>query len=659
MKFKYLIASLIAFVPLSLVSCDNSSTPTESEETTTKIVLSATDVNLVVGETYHLSITLTDADMSLETIYTSLNTGVVSVDNNGIVTALSAGTATVEVSKGTATASCQFNVSYDTLVPVISVAGITNNSLELDLSSYFIFDIDVVFAGVKYDIENPTIALETGSEAEVTVEGFKVTPTKKGQGVLKIGGTFRDLTLNPYYIHLNVKDAIVFTLKNEGDTREYNTIELYSLSEFQGKEYETSFKPIAKVYVNGEDVSNEIELTFEGTEGVINYDITNNVITPIAVGNAKLTISYKEYSKIYPIHVNYLYGGDINNNEPYVIDASIGELPSEEIFKDFPGDQTIIKATSEDGEIEYEVDNGKVLGLPSKNFEKQRVVVYNKKVAYVVTFQAYAKIIRTAEDLSCLIIKKESAEAVTQYTNDGYYILANDIDCTGVKYDAHTRVLGLGANLSNKNCGFVGTFDGQGHTITNFEVPKGGMFLILGNNAVVRNVGFKNAILNTTTDNDKFTLATYIYGASISNVYIDCSSVFATVNNALIAGFVASGCNISNCFFSYTGEIKSSLVHSYGSFMHLYESGGYSNGLFTNTYLVSSTPMTVTKKNICDAFNADQFNGMPAGLEYVYVAGIQRYLTNQDMVDANNDYSSFDSKYWDYETEAGKLIWKF
>ena len=652
MKLKYLIASLLAFIPLSLVSCGGSSTPSESEQVN-KIVLTATEVDLVIGESYLLGIAFTDVDPSELTSYTSSNTDIVSVSESGLVVATGPGSATVSVNKGDAEAECNFNVSYGTQVPVIHVDGILNNSLQLDLESSFQLSISVSFSGQSYEISNPEISIEEGGTGAATITNNIVTPTKTGSFILKITGAFRDFILHPYYIDVNVKDAVTFYLRDGSEGFEYNEVNLYSLSEFGGKEYKDSFSPNPAISINGEVFTTGIAIDLIDLDSVVNYNQTTNTITPIKAGVASLRLTYGEYQKSYIVRVNHVFGGNIGN-EPYVIDASTGILPSEEIFKDFPGDDKIIKATNLDGTLDYEVVDGKVFGIQANNFEEQQVVVYNSKIAFIVNIKAYTKIIRTPEDLNEFIIDfGEDTSKVQTFRNDGYYVLANDIDCSGYTYPNQTRMLGMSSNQIDANCGFVGTFDGQGHTISNLKAPKGGLFLIIGNGAVIKNVGFKDAVLDTSKDNDKFVLATYIYASDISNIFISSSSLIESVNNAMVAACVTNTCAMYNSLFEFYGD--ATVNQNFGSFMHVPNTNfNYNPKYLANCHLISEIPMTVANNN--RYFDAIDYE--IEGWTYNNVPNIKHYLNESEFINSENDFSTFDSRYWDTTTIPGRLIWR-
>lgn len=82
-----------------------------------------------------------------------------------------------------------------------------------------------------------------------------------------------------------------------------------------------------------------------------------------------------------------------------------------------------------------------------------------------------------------------------EYVN-GNYILTNDIDCKGEDWSIREMI-------GTKNVQFNGTFDGQGHTISNLNYGADvegndsgniqGLFAVLGENATVKNLNVTNA----------------------------------------------------------------------------------------------------------------------------------------------------------------------
>ena len=86
----------------------------------TGVTLSATRMEMTVGETLSLTATLTPSGASAALVWESSEPAVVTVSPSGLVTAVSAGAAEVVVRAGSSSASCTIDV-HAAVVPVVSV----------------------------------------------------------------------------------------------------------------------------------------------------------------------------------------------------------------------------------------------------------------------------------------------------------------------------------------------------------------------------------------------------------------------------------------------------------------------------------------------------------------------------------------------------------
>lgn len=268
------------------------------------------------------------------------------------------------------------------------------------------------------------------------------------------------------------------------------------------------------------------------------------------------------------------------------------------------------------------------------------VTLYNAETgnAYVRDFKYVSKVIDEANDLAMFKIVNTfegTMATVESGLFDGYYVLGKDIDATGYTHiNGITRIDEASSIWFDtngfKNCGLTGTFDGNGHTISNMTINRHGLFGVI-NGGTVKNIGFENLAL---TGGNSCSLAYYTLGAVIENVYLDIASI---TNGWSMSAVAASFCNasISNLIIE-VGENAAGAA----SFT-LYNSNDDTRGasVFSDVYIVSSllaTPSTI------DGENRD--------CENTYT-GIKRYDTLADMIEnknylgeeplSPNDYSSF------------------
>ena len=283
--------------------------------------------------------------------------------------------------------------------------------------------------------------------------------------------------------------------------------------------------------------------------------------------------------------------------------------------------------------------------------EDYPVTLYNEEsgTAFVRDFKYVSKVIDEASDLAYFKITNDvdgQGNASNVSGNfDGYYVLGKDIDAAG---NTHTTGIN-GIAVANKvfiynnftDCGLTGTFDGNGHTISNLSIGSGGLFGVI-NEGTVKNLGLSDISFYSS---DAAALAWYTYGGSIENVYIDVTELPNKWARAAVAGNVHSTTKVENLLVELGGTVSESALNGgYGSFtLH---DGTFKNGdvvgSWNNVYIVSSTPCTVTSANkVIDGENTS------ASAKY---AGIKRYESYDEMKLDENDFASFEtSGYWSME----------
>ncbi len=130
------------------------------------------------------------------------------------------------------------------------------------------------------------------------------------------------------------------------------------------------------------------------------------------------------------------------------------------------------------------------------------------------------KIIRIAEDLEVVRVKTTTAVI------SGLYVLGNDIDMQGAKVsEVYTNLPGYWET----KFGFIGTFDGQNHTISNFIAGQSGLFGHIGKGAIIKDVNFSNVDINK--DYLSAVFARGINGAELSNVTINIVGFAGATND--------------------------------------------------------------------------------------------------------------------------------
>ena len=170
------------------------------------------------------------------------------------------------------------------------------------------------------------------------------------------------------------------------------------------------------------------------------------------------------------------------------------------------------------------------------------------KINVPVTF--VTKMIGTVEDLRGITQNPTDSTIKSVF---GYYKLSENLDCTAAPdWAGFSNSNPNGFSWANANNGFRGTLDGNGKTITGFAHSQG-LFFVLGNGAVIKNVNFVST--RWSGKNDRlFGIASY--GAKYENVTIIMKSSDNKGNIPAGHLLFAEGCN-DNTFTNVTVKVYS------------------------------------------------------------------------------------------------------
>lgn len=168
------------------------------------------------------------------------------------------------------------------------------------------------------------------------------------------------------------------------------------------------------------------------------------------------------------------------------------------------------------------------------------------KINVPVTF--VTKMIGTVEDLRD--ITQNPTDSTTKSVF-GYYKLSENLDCTAAPdWAGFSNSNPDGFSWANANNGFRGTLDGNGKTITGFAHNQG-LFFVLGNGAVIKNVDFVSTRWSGSNDR-LFGIASY--GAKYENVTIIMKSSDNKGNIPAGHLLFAEGCK-DNTFTNVTVKV--------------------------------------------------------------------------------------------------------
>lgn len=162
-----------------------------------------------------------------------------------------------------------------------------------------------------------------------------------------------------------------------------------------------------------------------------------------------------------------------------------------------------------------------------------------------VSFTVYTKVITKAEELNMFNVSEEIAVGEIP-TFDGYYILANNIDAVNFVHKKQSSVVVDCSPTAYTGQGFIGTLDGNGHTIANLDANNGGLLGVVSTGAVVKNIAFTNVDFCYGIS-DAYVLGSYWHtDTTIENVYIEIWNFRQLYYRAPIGKNIADGATLKN-----------------------------------------------------------------------------------------------------------------
>lgn len=661
-KNRYLATLFIVIIALFCILCcgcngckscskDNGSESGGEEEKIT-ITLDKSQTSIILGDEAYLKATVTGANDAI-VVWSTTDSAIAEVDGNGKITANSVGNAIIKATFAEQAAECAVTVSTDGMIPTLEFENIPDEDvITVSLSDKLNLTPVVKFNGKTFT--DGEFEVKVGNNAVGAYNSGVFSPLAVGETEVEIIGKWRGIEgpcLNKTVTVRTINNLSVVV--NGGLTSE---LFLYTAANHGGKDYDTTspFEVIAQE--NGKDI--EYTVAVSSGSDVVSYDENAHSVTALKYGNATITVTFKDGSGEYgtldiPVTVKRPVADYSETIEFF--SALDGELPITQIF----GEETDITDAYCDGAA-LSVDNGKIFGIETErtNVTLKRIAVYTETVGYNLTVEAYTKVLKDESDLSVFGVDR-----------NGYFVMSNDIECSGA------------TTLSNAGI-FKGVFDGNGHMIKNakFSVNtgtnpiSGGIFGVIGDNAVIRNLGvvgadispWNSAVLAGSSRSQ------YNAGALIENIYIEIAKSGARpaplmwsrgpwdkINNVLINAAAMPTTGYNNAY----GLMFATNSYNAGSELNVRNKD---NENVTNVYVVAKSGIPLMD-NL--SYNSAEANvnkrakffcgndGVEAdSAQYVYVYdGVKRYNDTFSLSNAVNKIGD-DENYWSV-TAAG-VEWK-
>ena len=437
--------------------------------------------------------------------------------------------------------------------------------------------------------------------------------------------------------------------------------------------------------------------------------VEGNTVTAVKPTESPVTITVVVSGEEYTVNLSVLKPTQ-EITEEYYFSAMTGEFFNSNfelvslstILGGACGDSTVV--TCEGQTLVYDVANGTITGynFVGQDYVQEQLAIDNgSDYIYLVNVKVAELIIDQATDLSAFKFQQEvtfNYDKITyvagDFYMDGYYVLADNIDATGYYHDHMTNATAGSAGTGFKRWGWeggafietngsvtwcqkdgtayyglIGTFDGQGHTISNLTTDFDGLFGVV-QGGTIKNVAFDNCGTKktaTSTASDEINAYGFlaasingggVYGgqtrfySTVENVFINTPK--AAVSYAYSPAFFAIGTCVNmtnfvivdNTWLSDT--VPTDLQYrGYGSLAtNSMSSAGWCSSFGnakTNVIVVSDKALTV----VVD-YNRQLNNLQVASARAEYLGG--------DWTDASTHKAYFDAKYIDGVEQANVTI---
>lgn len=525
-----------------LAGCSN-----EDGENTTKVIppdiaFTVAEKNLTIGDEEYL-FPVYQKTQGYTLSYQSSNPAIVQVNNEGKLTAIAEGNATISAiySNGSAEAKADILVksSFSGYLPELKTMGV-DETLAITLNETYAISPYVFFNGKNFDDVTVSYSILNDSVATVNANG-EVVAKAKGQTQIIMQGNWRgkDKTAAPTMqktVTLSVVDDIIFY--NNGEALSDQSI--YTLAEFDGKTYENTIPCDFKVSVNG--VVQDATFTI-ADETILNHQ--GSVLRANGFGTTEVRVEKEVDSTIY----SNTFTVNVVRVEKTVEDVVPLFSTIEGTYLDFAKNQTksLFAFIGEEnamvdayqGNRQLRINENQVLGVES-SLDTARgtaeISVGTDKIVYHFTLETLAKAISSKQDL--YVFKQ-----VTGQTIKGYFELLCDIEATGVNLNEKVT------NTDDPVTCFSGVFNGAGHTISNLCISENAsMFGSFGASAVVKNLALTNLFATRA-----YFLAeqTYNDGVTITDLYISLNPATETPRG--LTGRTGSASVCKNVVIEYLG----------------------------------------------------------------------------------------------------------
>ena len=483
--------------------------------------------------------------------WSSSDSTIVSVDQNGLITANGYGTATITVVSGENSDTCVVTVEDVGLVPTIQTNSVGGAVALLRGDSYAL-DCSILFNGKTYDDATFTFVSSDTQVATVNGDGV-ITALQDGETTVTVTAAWRNydpvLLTENLQVTVNPNLSIEFSLADE---------EIYTVDEeIDGVQYGNETQALWRIVLDDTDVTATTAVEFVYSEPSVVEVSADGTVTALKKGETEVALQCTVDGKTY-----------VSLGVPITVYAPEKSLTSVESVVYRTADTTGLRVENLQGEFlslscaagdftdDVRVD-GANLSVYNTNFADMR-----GEMRFFIETDVYTYLYDVVFATHTVATAQEFRDFVALYreqdSTDFYAVLTADIDFEGNTI-SHTR--------QNR---FKGKFNGMGHAIKNAYVSAGSQGTLFGSlqNATIENLALINVRGNGQADGEgnrgDYLLGEYVYGnaTAIRNVYVKGSYVSEGVSHGIV--YSSGNTLIENCVVDITYASDPTTAYLFG-----------------------------------------------------------------------------------------------
>ena len=647
-KFAPAALILCLICSLALVACKRTpdvtpDNPPESPTEETKVVLSDSVLTLDIYDTATLTVR---EGGSGDQKWTSNNIAVATVDGNGTVTAVTEGTAEIEVTTSKGKAICTVLVVNSYVAPVLTVS---TAEVALAIGNDYLLLPKLIYKGSEC-----TTKAQFGC---TVVDGEKddvVTAINNADGILftaKAYGTTKYVVYVEYagvalstVVNVSVIDTgIVFDVVNiEPMAGGYHA----QLSTYAIDDYATAITPVVNVTEKGQ-TTNDVTINYT-TDNEQVAAVVDGRIVAIDAGTTKVRGTYKTSGFVIDVTVSKPVLDAVATNGV----VEVGRLADVAFDVQLEGNlvsamigNTQVGKTITDGNLT--LDRDKLEEMPVANYgEHVALFIETDIVKYSTEIELYTLVVRTKQDYMSIGALSKAACKNNDKLFGGYFVFGDNITVNGGMSEFIDRT-GTDFN-GNGSQGFCGIIDGRGYVISGLTktTDNGNAFIsVMHRDGVLKNLGFIHS--GFETDSGSFLIHTG--EGTVENVYVQ----YDKISGGSSEGYSGTIFNANLTLNKTVVDVTSAQISGNGNKFLLMTANRDANlknfiCLFGNNYTLQDViDGNVTVENGQDFTNADYKAAFNKKVFFGFIAFRQSEFFAS--------MSDWDSDLWHVDVDGGKI----